>query len=116
MSRPTYVGRLVAVELDGGEHVDVSPRALGVLEGRGIVTARSRPELEARQLDKRPESPVWWPLARIFYHRRRPEGDRWQHETPGAYVALGDGPRPAAFIEAAGAYRCNRPGDFICGA
>lgn len=111
----TYVGELTGVELADGTYIAVERRALGIVDGLGLVSAPTRQDLAAGRYDRPPSDAVPWPLGRFEYYRQRPEGSRWYHDTPGAYVSFGHQQPPVAIVNSQGAYRCDRPGDFVCG-
>jgi hypothetical protein len=100
--------------------VRVAPRALGVVDGFGLVTAGSKDALDQAVVDAAPASARWEPLLRLHYDRWRPRyGERhWFHQTPGAEVALvrpPGGDRPVAYLRAPSEEICSHlPGEFLC--
>jgi len=99
--------------------VRVARRALGVVDGYGLVTAESKAALQQAVVDAAPAGATWEPLTRLHYDRWRSRyAERhWFHETPGAEVALvrpPGGGRPVAFLRAPMEEICNIPGDFLC--
>lgn len=110
----TYIGSLRGVELADGTYVPVRARALGVADGIGAVTSDSRRSLERETFDHRPGTRRGTRIRSLYYYRRRPEGDWWQHETPDARVVLTEssGDRPDAWVDSPGS-EVVQPGDFL---
>jgi len=103
----TYIGRCYLVQTVTGELLAVDCE-IGVGDGVGLVSARSRRELVAGAwlpLDGRLE-----PIDCLWYRRRRPTSDDWYHDLRGAVVDMDSGA-----VYAPRALVCDIPGDFICG-
>ena len=118
--RLTYVGELWAVTVadgDGDRFVEVSPVVLGVGGGLGLVTAEDRAELEAGTIYREPRAGQRVELVTVWYHRPRPSGRWWYHETPRAFCVFdGEGPDglPFVWLDSRGSVACGVD-DFICG-
>lgn len=118
-SRPVYVGTLEAVRVAPDDERDVAPVVLGIVPGVGLVTAASRSALSEGRLSRRPadRAAVAWPCEAVYYRRRRAEGSRWVHETPGAYCwfpVFDSRNPPSVYLESPASVRCDGPGDYIC--
>ncbi len=100
--------------------VKVAPRALGAVEGYGLVTAPTKVALTAAIVDAPPRAARWEPLQRIHYDRWRPQYQErhWFHITPGAEVALvrpPGGGQPVAYLRAPLEEICSHlSGEFLC--
>ncbi len=114
-----YVGELYAVRLRSGRVVDVTPCALGIVPGVGLVVASDRSDLEARAYLPPLDGVPWRRISAVFYRRRRPEygpGDEWVHDVSNTEAQIS--PEGVAFrhpVPMAPALICpSPPGNFIC--
>jgi len=120
MSAARYVGELTAVTLEGGRRVPCHPVALGVVDGVGLVTARTRAALEAGRFLRPARGQTYRRATAVFYDRDRtamgfPGGSAWRHPLKATAFAVGpDGPTFLRLGAGAPANICPMAGDFIC--
>jgi len=111
-----YVGRLESVRLWDGSRVKVSG-VVGLVDGVGLVTARTKPELMAGQFAT-PGRGRYQAAAAVYYYRDRDgyPSRYWVHELDSTSVQVGAAGGVPVFAHSVGgaAHVCAMPGDFIC--
>ena len=135
MGAAIYVGKLVAIRLEGGPPIDVEPCVLGVDEELGLVQADTRGELAAGDYWEAPARARGRVCDRLWYERRRKEFPRdrlWFHDLADCRAFFEPGldiPRGASQSDRSGRDELPRvtltgpdveacpdpPGDFLCG-
>lgn len=116
--KPIYVGELFAVRVSGEDRDrDVRWVALGVMPQGGLVTAEDQKELKKGIIYAKPPSGRRYKMTRLYYRRKRQQGQWWYHDTPNAHCRLvgeaGSKKPPFAWLDSRDSLACG-PEAFIC--